>query len=77
MADDVERVDRMAQAIADAQFGGPFNGLEFPEAWAHFETLARNKGRRWWQFWKPKWEPNPDAGTWFSTDGGEWVRLCN
>lgn len=35
------QLERVTQAIADAQFGGPFNGLEWPEAWAHFETLAR------------------------------------
>lgn len=38
---DDSTVERVAQGIADAQFGGPFNGLEWPEAWDHFERLAR------------------------------------
>jgi hypothetical protein len=38
---DEATVERVAQAIADAQFGGPFNGFEWPEAWDHFENLAR------------------------------------
>lgn len=39
--DNIQGLVEVTQAIADAQFGGPFNGLEWPEAWDHFETLAR------------------------------------
>lgn len=36
-----QAVEAVAQAIADAQFGAPFDGFQWPEAWDHFETLAR------------------------------------
>ncbi len=40
-------------------------------------ALRRIAGRRWWQFWKPKWEPNPHVGLWVSSDAtdGEWLPM--
>lgn len=38
---DEDAVEMVQQAIADAQFGGRFNGLEWPEAWDHFGVLAQ------------------------------------